>query len=343
MSAFFGRLDAGARRAATGLRRRRPWVDHAWLALVRYDQLLAGRFAAATAYYGFFAVLALVVVGFVLLGQIFRHNVVVVDAITEYLRTNLPQLQTQELLRESGKIGIFALIGLVVAGVAWVENLRSTQRALWLLDQQPGNPVIRWLVDFGVLIGLGLLMVISISVFSGLQDLLLRLAGEAAGSPIRVALRGSKLLLAGGIDLMLGAALLAGVPRLRMSPRRLLPSALLFAVGFALLKTLGKLYITHTEHNPAYQVAAGTVGLLIFMYLLHQLLMYAAALAATSRHGRVSDLAGGREPREILTAVTAAERAVAMVGQAVTVMKETAALADQAATLADRAATGQED
>ena len=310
-----------------------------WLALVRYDELLAGRLAAATAYYGFFAILALVVVGFVLLGQVFRNNAVVVNAITEYLRTNLPQLQTEQLIKESGKIGVVALVGLVIAGVAWVENLRSSQRALWRLDQQPGNPVVRWLVDLGVLVGLGLLMVISISVFSGLQDLLLRLAGETERSPLRVILRGSKLLLSGVVDLLFGAALLAVVPRLRMSPRRLLPSALLFAVGFGLLKTLGKLYITHTEHNPAYQVAAGTVGLLIFMYLLHQLLLYAAALAATSRHGRVVDLAGGRVPREV-SVVVAAEQAAAVTAMTAVVAGQAAAAAGAVAAASAGAVAG---
>ena len=37
--------------------------------------------------------------------------------------------------------------------------------------------------------------------------------------------RGTSTLLSGVVDLILGAALLAGVPRLRMSARRLLPSA----------------------------------------------------------------------------------------------------------------------
>jgi len=83
------------------------------------------------------------------------------------------------------------------------------------------------------------------------------------------------------IVLLLGAALLAGVPRLRMSVRRLLPSALIFAIGLGLLKSAGKWYITRTERNPAYQLVAGTVGLLLFMYLLHQVLLFAAAIAAT--------------------------------------------------------------
>jgi membrane protein len=101
-----------------------------------------------------------------------------------------------------------------------------------------------------------------------------------------------------------------------MPLRRLWPSALLFAIGLGLIKSLGKWYITRTESNPAYQLVAGTVGLLLFMYLLHQLLFFAAAMAATSRHGRVVDLAGGTVPPDLRAVAKSAENAAALVEQA---------------------------
>jgi membrane protein len=204
-----------------------------------------------------------------------------------------------------------------------VENLRSSQRALWQLQEHPGNPIVRWLVDLAVLVTLGLLLLISIGIFAGVQELLYWLAGDADQDPVRVALRGTSTLLSGVVDVFLGAALLAGVPRLRMSLRRLWPSALLFAVGLGLLKTLGRLYITRTEHNPAYQLVAGAIGLLLYMYLLHQLLLFSAALAATSSHGRVTDLAGG-EPR---ADVKAAQRAAELVEKAAEAAEHAAEIA----------------
>jgi hypothetical protein len=47
------------------------------------------------------------------------------------------------------------------------------------------------------------------------------------------------------------------------------------------------------ESNPAYQVVAGAVGLLVFLNLLNQLILFAAALSATSTNGLVTDLAAG--------------------------------------------------
>ncbi|GAA4247426.1 YihY/virulence factor BrkB family protein [Dactylosporangium darangshiense] len=317
------RLEAGFDRAVAAARRRSRMFDHVWRAQQRYFDVDAVRLAAATAYYGFFAVFAMVVVLFFVLGQVLGGNKLVVERVQVYLQANLPQLHSDEIFAGSQQIGLLALVGLVIAGVGWVENLRSSQRALWRLQEHPGNAIVRWLVDLGVLVALGLLLLISIGIFAGVQELLYWLAGDMGQDPVRVALRASSTLLSGVVDVFLGAALLLGVPRLRMSLRRLWPSALLFAVGLGLLKSLGKWYITRTEHNPAYQLVAGTIGLLLYMYLLHQLLLFAAALAATSPHGRVVDLAGGA-PR---SDVQAARRAAELVEQAAETTEHAAEIA----------------
>lgn len=301
------RLEAGFDRVVAAGRRRSRVFDHFWRAQERYFDVDAARLAAATAYYGFFAVFAMVVVAFFILGRVLGGNAAVVDRVQGYLAVNLPQLHSDQIFAGSQQIGMIALIGLIIAGVGWVENLRSSQRALWHLQEHPGNAVVRWLVDLAVLVALGMLLIVSIGIFAGVQELLYWLAGDFEQDPVRVALRGTSTLLSGIVDLVLGMALLAGVPRLRMSLRRLLPSALLFAVGLGLLKTLGKLYITRTEDNPAYQLVAGTIGLLLYMYLLHQLLLFAAALAATDTHGRAKDLAGGEPRSDVQAAVRAAQ------------------------------------
>ncbi|MBN1171444.1 MAG: YihY/virulence factor BrkB family protein, partial [Micromonosporaceae bacterium] len=216
MPSWIERPIAGVTRVGIALRKRFSPVDHLWRAWVRSEEVNVGRLAAATAYYGFFAILAVAVTGFAVLGQVFQNNTLVVDAISAYLKENLPQLETRQLIASAGKLGIVAGFALMFAGVAWVENLRSSQRALWRLQQQPGNLVVRWLVDLGVLIGLGLLLLISVSVFAGVQDLLLRLSDSAEHSLIRIVLGGSNVLLGGLVDLLLGAALLVGVPRVRM-------------------------------------------------------------------------------------------------------------------------------
>jgi membrane protein len=293
---FLDRLERWWDAHLASARARRPLVDHIWRAGARHSDVYGWRLAAAIAYYAFFAAFALAVLVFTALGLVLRGNQTVVHDIELYLQRNLPQVKITEVIATSQNLGWIALVGLALAGIGWVESLRSSQRAVWDLEQQPGPFVIRWLVDVAVLIGLGILMVLSVSISAGLQDFLFRLAGRSDQDAVAITLRQTAVVLAGLVDLVLAAALLAGVPRLRMPFRRLWPSALIVAVGLWLLKTGGRWYIARTQHNPAYSVVAGQVGLLVFMYLFHQLVLFAAAFAATSRHGTVVDLAAGPVP-----------------------------------------------
>jgi membrane protein len=93
------------------------------------------------------------------------------------------------------------------------------------------------------------------------------------------------------VDTALACGALTGLPRVRMPFRRLLGPAVLVAIGIELLKTLGRLYVQHTEANPTYQLVAGSVGLLVFLNAANQLVLFAAALTATSTTGHPADLA----------------------------------------------------
>ncbi len=64
-------------------------------------------------------------------------------------------------------------------------------------------------------------------------------------------------------------------------------------LGLTLLTTVGRVYVEHTAHNPAYRVVSAAAGLLVFLYLFSQLLLFGAALGATGR-GHVRDLAAPR-------------------------------------------------
>jgi membrane protein len=296
-------VERAVLRRIDAARRRWPRFDHICRAYERYDGVHGTRLAAAIAYYSFFAAFATGVLVFAVVGTVLPETKGAgLSAVQDYLSANLPQLDATSLTSASQRIGLLALIGLVLAGVAWVETLRSSQRAIWCLEQHPGEFIIRWLVDLAVLIGLGVLLLVSLALSSGLRGVVTRLTSEvSAHSPpvVAGALNWTDTLLAAFVDFVLAGALLAGVPRLRMSFRRLYPSALLVVVGLAVLKVAGRFFITRTQHNPAYRdfaAAAAAVGLLIFMYFFNQIVLFAAALAATSERGTVRDLAAGPKP-----------------------------------------------
>jgi membrane protein len=297
----FAWLDHAWDFSITWSRRHSRLFDHIWTARERYAEALGGRLAAAIAYYGFFAVFALALVAYAIVGFVLANNTAAVDAVNTFLKQNIPFLDATQIAAARNTVAIAGLIGLVFTGVAWIESMRSSQRAIWGLRQQPGNLFVRRALDLAIMLGIGLLLALSLYVQAGINDaikpLLLQLAPEnvtvGVQDTINAIARGVGIFLSFLVNIVLAASLLTGVSRLRMSLARLVPSTLVVAVGLSILSTLGRLYIDWTSRRPAYQIVGGTVALLLFLYLFNQLLLYGAALAATSRWGTVRDLADG--------------------------------------------------
>ncbi|MEV4643191.1 YhjD/YihY/BrkB family envelope integrity protein [Actinoplanes sp. NPDC049548] len=278
------------------LRHRVRWLDHLIRAGVRYDRADGGRLAAAVTYYAFFATFALGLLGVAVSGFAL-DDPAVRQSVERYLAEDLPSVNVQALRDARGTVGIIAFIGLPITGWFWVDALRSSIRRMWWLPEYPGNLVARVLVDLLVLAGLGLLLILSLAVAWATTVAANRLV-DAADTGIdlsRWLLRSVGLLVGIGFNTVLAGGALTGVSRVRMPWRRLLGPAVLVALGLELLKALGGLYVRHTEANPAYQLVAGSVGLLVFLNAINQLLLFAAALTATGTTGRPADLAAGDE------------------------------------------------
>jgi membrane protein len=75
-----------------------------------------------------------------------------------------------------------------------------------------------------------------------------------------------------------------------MPLRRVAVPALIVAAGLELLKTVGRAFVQRVD--PTHQAVPGTVGLLISLNTINPLILYAAALTATSTTGDVTDLSG---------------------------------------------------
>jgi membrane protein len=297
----FSRVAAAVDGAVARARDRSGAFDHFWRARERYGEVLGGRLAAAIAYYGFFAILALGLVVAAGLGFLLEHNVNLEQTVNDFLREHLTVVdpssieQAQQHFREArGGLAAIGLVGLVLTGIGWVEAIRSSQRLIWDLDQQPGNLVIRRLVDLAVLVGMFLLIGLSVAATDAIESLIQWIAGP--GNSVVVTLSGWVFLIV--VNLVLAAALLAAVPRLRMSTRRLLPPVAVVALGITLLNSVGRYYVTRTAGNPAYRVVESAVAVLVYLYLFNQLLLFGAALAATGGNGPIVDLAAGPPPKD---------------------------------------------
>ena len=268
------------------LRHRSPYFDHLSRAVLRYLDLNGGRLAAAIAYYGFFAVFALLLIGYAIFGIVINNSSDLSEIVSEFLGQNLPFIDLQQVLSSGRTIGVVGLVGLVFTGIAWIESIRSSQRLIWQIEEHPGYIGLRQVVDLLVMVGVLLLISLSVLAVSGLERLLTWLFD----GHVSWLLTTVNWMLMVGINMVLAAALLAAVPRLRMTPRRIFPAVLLVGIGYTLLNTVGRSFVGLVERNPAYGLVASAVGLLVYLYVFNQLLLFGAAWAATSPHGRVVDL-----------------------------------------------------
>jgi membrane protein len=289
----FSRVVQRYERTLAWAREHSPAFDHFWRAKQRYDEVYGGRLAAATAYYGFFAAFALGLVAYSVLGYLVASDSELQRSVDTFLEQNLPFFNVESLASDRRPVGIIGLVGLVFTGVGWVESMRTSQRAIWDLDQQPGNLAVRRLVDLGMLVGLGVLLGLSLTAADSAEGLLWWAAPDYVSPLWQDALRLVGPVVGFGVNLILAAAALAALPRLRIPFRRILPPMLVLGLGTTLLTTIGRYYIARIESNPAYTLVAGTAGALLFLFLFGQLVLFSAALAATSSYGQVRDLAAG--------------------------------------------------
>jgi membrane protein len=288
------RLEQAYDRAVIRARKRWLMVDHLWLAAERFEEVLGGRLAAAISYYAFFAAFSLAVVAYSIIGRLLNGaNGAIIGTINSYLAQSLPWVRTTASTVGPGSVTVLGSIGLVLTGVAWVDALRSSTRAIWGLDQHPGHWIIRRVVDLLLLVVLGVLLALSLAL-TGAIDFALDQLAPHSGAFGPVLLRASTPVLEFVVNLILATAVLVVIPRLRLSVRRVAAPALLVGIGVQLLNTVGRYYINRTASRPQYTLVVGAVGLLVYLYLLNQLILFGSAVAATSVKGRAADLATGR-------------------------------------------------
>ncbi|SEH03114.1 membrane protein [Nonomuraea solani] len=289
-----GRMAAGWKHA----RNRHGWLDHTARALIRYDKADAGRLAAALTYYAFFATFALALLGFAILSR-FLDQPTALAEMQRYLSDTFPRLDVQALRDAGGTAGLVACVVLPLTGLFWMDTLRSATRAIWRLEEYPGNFFLRQIIDLGIVAGLGILLSLSLTVAFAAEWVVTWLAVNTIGAdatPARWVLSMTTFVLRLGVNTLLAMALLTAPPRLHLPLRRVIGPALILTIGLEILKTLGQALLNLTAANPAYQVVTGAVAILLFLKVLNQLILFATALAATSTTGDVTDLATRPDP-----------------------------------------------
>src|SRR6195952_3544372 len=213
----------------TTIRERRPFLDHLIRAFGRYQSDAGDRLAASVTYFGFLSFFPLIALAFSVAGFVVDAYPDAQRQLAEQINTFLPGLADKLDVTTIGQAkvatGLVGLIGLLFAGLGWIDALREAIRTMWHHNVQAGNVVVKKLVDIGVLVGLGLTLLASVvvtGVSSAAMTWFLDLLNLEDSTPARVGLRIVGLALALLVDLAVFVYLFTRLPRLNTPLKRVL-------------------------------------------------------------------------------------------------------------------------
>jgi membrane protein len=265
-----------------------PVIGPTWRAYARYGDRQGNRLSAAVTYYGFLSMFPLITLAAAVVAAALDESQVqrMQNKISEQIPGIADKLDLDALVRNAGTVGVIGGVLLLMSGTGWVDATRSSIRAIWGVEEEPGNAVTRKVADVGVLCGLGLALALSVGA-STFATIVIRHISDSIGlqdQPVgRVLLQIAAFAVAVGASLVLFLYLLVGLPRLSMHRAVAVKGALIGAIGFELLKLLVSGYIAGVAGKSAYGAFAVPVALLLWIYFVVRVLLFCAAWTANAQ------------------------------------------------------------
>ncbi|MDQ1710286.1 MAG: rane protein [Frankiaceae bacterium] len=273
--------------------RRRPWFDHLVQAAGRYRRDNGDRLAASITYYAFLSFFPLLLLGTSVLAFLVNRDPAMRQRVLASLGDYLPgvnkgiQDNLTTVVNRRRTVGVVGVLGLIWAGLGWLDALRDALRTMWHHDTNMGNIARKKLVDVVTLIGLGATIGLSLlvtGVFSASASWALRRAGVSGKSPIGVGATAVVAFVLGVVaDTALFGYYFTRLPKFGHPFRHVARGAVFGAVGFGGLKLAGRFYVTRfvATAGRAFGAFAVVAGLLIWINLVARFTLYAAAWTVT--------------------------------------------------------------
>ncbi|MFI8184885.1 YihY/virulence factor BrkB family protein [Actinacidiphila glaucinigra] len=268
-----------------------PWIarlmrTHAWRTYEHLEDVHWTRLAAAITFVSFVALFPLLTVGAAVGAALLSPGQLkeLEGKLAEQVPGIADQLNIGGLVDNAGTVGAIAAVLLVLTGVSWVGALRDCLRAVWHKDDEPENPFLQKPKDFGVLVGLGVVALLSVAC-SALAGTAVGRLGDAIGldehGPGRALLSVAGFCIAVLVDLLILVYLLTLLPGVTPNRRDVVVASLIGAIGFELLKLLISGYLQSVATKSMYGAFGVPIALLLWINFTAKLLLYCAAWTAT--------------------------------------------------------------
>jgi membrane protein len=259
---------------------------HRWLAFPlavnkKFGDDQAGNLAALIAYYGFFSLFPLLLVLVTILGFALQGNPSLQHDILNSTFKQFPvigdQLQRNvHSLNGSALALTIGLIGTLYGGLGVANAAQNALNEVWdvPVTKRPGflPRLARSLLLLAV-VGGGILVATFVNGFA---------TGRGSVDPIKV----GAFVLATALNVVLFVIAFRILTARDVAVRDLVPGAIVAALAFQVLQIVGGYYITHTVKNASstYGFFAIVIGLLAWIYLQAQVLLYAAEVNVVRLH-----------------------------------------------------------
>lgn len=274
---------------------------HIWRAYERLEETHWTRLAAAITFISFLALFPMLALGAAIGAATLTQDRM--ESLEELLADQVPgiseQVNIQGFVDNAGTIGSVAALLLLFTGLGWIRSLRECLREVWKLADEKVNLVAGKLKDFAMLVGLGLVGVLSIigSTFAvGAVGWTVDQLGVDEAGVIAWLLRIVPVLAAVVVDALLLTYVLTRVPGVRPGRRSILEAAVMGAVGFEGLKLLLGGYLRDVAAKSMYGAFGIPIALLIWISLMARILLFCTAWTATADAVRDGEAAGAHRP-----------------------------------------------
>ncbi|MFC6089549.1 inner membrane protein YhjD [Saccharothrix lopnurensis] len=291
--------SAGGESKIDRLRREKPWLDHVFRAVQRYQEQYGAHYAAAVTYFSVLSLVPMLMIGFAVAGFVLASQpglldemkVSIAEAVPGALGATINDV-VEQAVASKGTVGVLGLLTAAYSGLGWMSNLRDALTAQWGHAKEDRPFFKTTLKDLLSLVSLGLALVVSFGLTalgSGFAELVLRWIGLEGVGWAQALLKIGTILLALVANWLVFLWVLAKLPRKPVGWRSALKGALAAAVGFEVLKQAGTLYLSSVTASPAGAAFGPVIGVLFFANLVAQFLLFITAWTATAPENLLKD------------------------------------------------------
>ena len=273
------------------------WLLLLWQAIVNFGKDRVPQMAAAISYFALLSIFPFLLLALAIFGLVLRDGELQQRVLTEIVAALPIEAPTIEealgnLAGSGASMGVFALVGTVIAATALARSLRGSLNVIFRAEEQ--RPLLlSWLVDMTVLPVLGLLFITSLllsTVWRFAQAVADDLGLEEVAPLWELGALAIPALLS-FVGLLLLYLLL---PNRSLHLLDLWPGALIAMLGFQIGTFVFAIYF---ENFGAYDLIYGSLGgviaLLAWVYVSSLILLFGAEVAAEASRRRREQEAEG--------------------------------------------------